>query len=115
MGRMVLGSVCLLLLAASGMQGQGAKPEPATPLEKTEWRLVWLGTMKIESAAPQQAPYLQLDPGNHRLSGSGGCNRLMGAYEVEGNHLKFTEMAITAWPVCTAATPKVPSSKRWTR
>lgn len=98
MGRMLLGTffrVSLLMLVAGGMQAQGTKNKASTPLEKTEWRLIWLGTTKIESGTPQQAPYIQLDPENHRVSGSGGCNRLMGGYEVNGDHLKFTQMAIT--------------------
>ena len=98
MGWMLLGTffrVSLLMLVAGGMQGQGTKSKPATPLEKTEWRLIWLGTTKVESGVPQQAPYIQLDPESHRVSGSGGCNRLMGGYEVNGDHLKFTQMAIT--------------------
>lgn len=61
----------------------------AAPLEKTQWKLVWLPGTKIESATPQKAPYIELDSASHRMSGSGGCNRLMGAYELDGDHLKF--------------------------
>ena len=88
--------VSLLMLIAGSMQGQsGGKHKPAAPLEKTEWKLTWLGTTKIESGTPQLAPYIQLDPESHRVSGSGGCNRLMGGYELEGDHLKFTQMAMS--------------------
>lgn len=87
--------VPLLMVVAGAAQGQSEKHKPAVPLEKTEWKLVWLGSTKIESGTPQQAPYIQLDSESHRVSGSGGCNRLMGGYELEGNHLKFTQMAIT--------------------
>ena len=62
---------------------------------KTEWKLTWLGGTKIEEAVPQQVPYIQLDPASHHVSGSGGCNRLMGAYELAGDHLRFTQMAMT--------------------
>jgi heat shock protein HslJ len=87
--------VSLLMLIAGGIQAQSGKHKPAAPIEKTEWRLVWLGRTKIESGTPQQAPYIQLDPESHRVSGSGGCNRLSGGYELAGNHLKFTQMAMT--------------------
>lgn len=88
--------VSLLMLIAGGVQGQSMKHKPAAaPLEKTEWRLIWLGKTKVESGTPQQAPYIQLDSESHRVSGSGGCNRLMGGYELEGSHLKFTQMAMT--------------------
>jgi heat shock protein HslJ len=87
--------VSLVMVVAGSNQGQSAKHKPGAPLERTEWRLIWLGTTKIESGVPQQAPYIQLDPENHRVSGSGGCNRLMGGYELAGDHLKFTQMVMS--------------------
>jgi|HubBroStandDraft_6_1064221.scaffolds.fasta_scaffold56113_5 heat shock protein HslJ len=87
--------VSLLIVIAGGVPGQGEKPKAAAPLGKTEWKLVWLANTKIESGTPQQMPYIQLDPDTHRVSGSDGCNRLMGGYELEGDHLKFTQMATT--------------------
>lgn len=84
-----------LLMAITGvLQAEGKKKGDA-PLEKTEWRLIWLSGTKIEAARPQQMPYIQLDSESHRVSGSGGCNRLMGGYELTGDHLKFTQMAMT--------------------
>jgi heat shock protein HslJ len=87
--------VSLLMAVAGGVQAEGAKHKADAPLEKTEWRLAWLSGTKIESGTPQQMPYIQLDPDSHRVSGSGGCNRLMGGYELAGDHLKFTQMAMT--------------------
>ncbi len=87
--------VSLLMAAAIGIQGEGTKQKADAPLEKTEWKLAWLSGTKIESGTPQQMPYIQLDPDSHRVSGSGGCNRLMGGYELTGDHLKFTQMAMT--------------------
>lgn len=96
MRRTVLSKILLVsLLMGIGMQARGAKPKAAASLEKTEWKLIWLGGTKIESATPQQMAYLQLDPESHNVSGSGGCNRLMGTYELEGAHLQFTKMAMT--------------------
>ena len=92
----ILLRVSLLMLIAGGTQGQTAEHKPAVPsLEKTQWKLTWLGGTKIESMSPDQFPYIELDPDNHRVSGSGGCNRLMGGYEVEGDHLRFTQMAMS--------------------
>jgi heat shock protein HslJ len=87
--------VSLLMLIAGVTPGQGAKHKPSAPIEKTEWKLIWLGKTKIEAGTPQQMPYIQLDPESHRVSGSGGCNRLMGGYELTGDHLRFTQMAMT--------------------
>ena len=87
--------VSLLMAFAISLQAESGKRKVASPLEKTEWKLVWLGGAKIDIGAPLQIPYIQLDPDSHRVSGSGGCNRLMGGYELAGDHLKFTQMAIT--------------------
>jgi heat shock protein HslJ len=98
MSRTFLGTflrVSLLMVIAGGMQGQSGKHKAAAPLEKTEWKLTWLNGTKIEMGTPQQVPYIQLDPESHRVSGSGGCNRLMGGYELSGDHLKFSQMAMT--------------------
>lgn len=83
-----------LLMVIAGV-AQGEKQKPVAPLEKTEWKLAWLSGARIEIGTPQQVPYIQLDPESHRVSGSGGCNRLMGGYELEGDHLKFTQMAMS--------------------
>lgn len=64
-------------------------------LEDTEWKLVWVSGAKIEDAAPLQVPYIQLQSATHHLSGSGGCNRLMGGYDLSGNSLKFTQIGLT--------------------
>jgi heat shock protein HslJ len=67
----------------------------ATPLEKTDWRLIRLGDATVTAADPQRAPNLVLDPATHRVSGSGGCNRLSGGYELKGEQLTFGRMAST--------------------
>lgn len=62
-------------------------------LEGTEWKLIQLGTTPVH-AGPKEA-YILLDSASHRVSGSGGCNRLMGSYELAGNELTFGQMAET--------------------
>lgn len=87
--------VSLLMAIVIVVQAQSSKWKAAVPLEKTQWRLIWLGGTKIESGTPQQMPYIQLDPDSHHVSGLGGCNRLMGSYELDGKQLRFTQMAMT--------------------
>ncbi|MGB6193952.1 MAG: META domain-containing protein, partial [Terracidiphilus sp.] len=62
-------------------------------LEGTEWKLIQIGTTPVH-AGPKEA-YILLDSASHRVSGSGGCNRLVGSYEITGNQLKFGQMAGT--------------------
>lgn len=76
------------------------EPAPATgesvaSLEKTDWRLIRLSGEVVTAADPQHTPNLIFDATTHRVSGSGGCNRLTGGYEVKGEELKFGQMAST--------------------
>jgi heat shock protein HslJ len=87
--------VCVVSAIAIGMAAQSSNHKAAAPLVKTEWKLIWLAGAKMETATPHQVPYFQLDPASQRVSGSGGCNRLMGGYELSGANLRFTQMAIT--------------------
>lgn len=64
-------------------------------LHNTYWKLVALGGVPVAVAAgPQREPHLVLQPGR-RVGGSSGCNRLAGGYAVEGDRLRFTQLAGT--------------------
>jgi heat shock protein HslJ len=93
---------CLLAsgLAASGLAQSGKGENKAAtggsvPLEKTEWTLVRLGRTPVKGDDLHRPPEIALDPESHRASGSGGCNRIMGGYELKGEKLTFARMAST--------------------
>jgi heat shock protein HslJ len=73
----------------------GAVAGAAVPLEKTEWRLIRLGRATVTGTDLHHPPEIVLDPVSHRASGSGGCNRIMGEYELKGDALTFARMAST--------------------
>jgi len=67
------------------------------PLRGTSWQL-----QSLEGArGPQQPPAggrpveLLFDPDSERVSGSGGCNRLMGGFSLDGDALRFSPLAST--------------------
>jgi copper homeostasis protein (lipoprotein) len=66
-----------------------------TPPERTYWKLTWLGGAPVPVASPQREPHIILTPEARRVSGSGGCNRLVGSYELYGDRLTFGQMAGT--------------------
>jgi len=71
--------------------GATAKPaaNSAATLENTFWKLVAIGdTPAVTLPAAREAGFT-LHPGDHRLSGSGGCNRLLGNYETGGDTLRI--------------------------
>jgi len=67
----------------------------AAPLEGTYWRLTVLRGNPVETARNQQEAFFILRAEQKRLTGSGGCNRLIGGYTVEGDRLSFTGVAST--------------------
>ena len=58
---------------------------------RKRWTLTQMGERTLTSTEP----YLEFDVKQGRFSGSGGCNRIMGGYHVNGTELKFTAVAST--------------------
>jgi copper homeostasis protein (lipoprotein) len=65
------------------------------PLENTYWKLTRLGDAPVTVASQQREPHFILNAETRRVGGSGGCNRLVGSYEVHGDRLTFGQMAGT--------------------
>jgi heat shock protein HslJ len=80
---------------ASQKEGPGPAAEAPLTLEKTEWSLIRLGRTAVKGTDLRRPPEIALDPVSHRASGSGGCNRVMGDYELKGDALTFARMAST--------------------
>lgn len=92
-------AVSMTLRAVAGSQpgvAQPPTPHGAGDLEGTSWNAVELyGTAVTTTAtAPGRAPYLEFGV-NGRLSGSDGCNQVMGSYSVDGNRIGFGPLAGT--------------------
>ena len=75
---------------------------PRTPLVKPElrgtlWRLQALqdGSDPKLSEPPGRPAELLLATDSERMSGSGGCNRLIGGFQLSGEQLRFSRMAST--------------------
>lgn len=64
-------------------------------LEGTRWVLVRLNDQEIAVSDRRREPYFALASGEHRVAGHGGCNRLMGSYELNGDKIEFSKMALT--------------------
>jgi copper homeostasis protein (lipoprotein) len=71
--------------AARAATGQPA----AAPLVGTTWKLVALDDKPISVQDDERVPTLFLDLADHRVSGSGGCNRFGGSYTLAGTRLSF--------------------------
>jgi copper homeostasis protein (lipoprotein) len=67
----------------------------AATLENTYWKLMRLGLQPVTVADNQREPHFVLQSETKRVSGSGGCNRMMGRYTLDGDKLAFSQMAGT--------------------
>jgi heat shock protein HslJ len=72
-------------------------PPPAAggrrPLEGTYWRAIELAGKPTPPPDPNREAHLQFQSG--RVSGSDGCNRLTGSYQLNGDRVTFGQMAET--------------------
>lgn len=82
---------------AQKRSGRGqARRQLVAPLRGTTWRLLALaGETVVLQQPPGRAIELQLSAENLRLAGSGGCNRLMGGFSLEGETIRFSQLAST--------------------
>lgn len=51
--------------------------------------------MPVDDVEPGREPIIQFDPEQQRVFGSSGCNRFMGSYSTDGDHLEFGALAMT--------------------
>jgi heat shock protein HslJ len=70
-------------------------PIAPSPLEDTRWRLVEIDNQPLNMPAGADEPYIQLLKPTKRLEGFAGCNRIMGAYELDGQSLRFPGVGAT--------------------
>jgi len=74
---------------------EGSNHNAATAsLENTYWKLTQLRDSVI-STSPKNEPHILLNSETRQVSGSGGCNRLVGTYTLSGDHLSFGHTAGT--------------------
>lgn len=83
-----------LVLLGLALAACAAKPTAIT-LEGTRWRLVQLDGQAVASEGGERAAHLVLQASSGRATGSGGCNRFSGSYQLRGDGLEFGPLAAT--------------------
>lgn len=120
-GRWVLAS--FMLFAWTACQGGPAGPAPLSTasLENTLWRLLEIGGKPAHVSPEGREVSFSLVAEQHRVQGFSGCNRMMGSYRLEGEHLNFEPLATTRMACPDAAAGEqeaavlkaLESSRRW--
>lgn len=66
------------------------------PLMQTYWKLVGIDGEPVATASESAADaHLMLLPDESRVTGSGGCNRFLGEYALNGGRLQFASLIAT--------------------
>ncbi len=71
------------------------KSSVETPLTNTYWKLVSLNDEAVETHADQREVHLLLETGGLKVRGFAGCNQFFDDYTVEGEQLRFEQLAST--------------------
>lgn len=78
-----------------GKPSSSAAETAPVNLENTYWRLTKLGNTPVPAGSGARSPHLILNAEAHRAGGAGGCNGILGKYELDGDRLKFPGIAAT--------------------
>ena len=85
----------LLLLGACAHNSPAGAPVSTAQLLGTQWTLTKLGDQQITTPQDARAIHMVLSADNQRISGFSGCNQMMGGYVLNGDTLKFDQLAGT--------------------
>ncbi|AOA57799.1 META domain-containing protein [Acinetobacter larvae] len=85
-------------IASLSMVGCATMDNPATNknlnlLQNKDWVVTQIN--QVDYAPENTQTLASLKFGDSALSGSDGCNRIMGGYAVQGNKIKFSSLATT--------------------
>jgi copper homeostasis protein (lipoprotein) len=79
----------------SARQGETCDASASATLENTHWTLVQAMGEPVVTPADRSEAYLTLDPIGTKAVGFGGCNRFAGVYQLDGDTLRFKDVAMT--------------------
>ena len=74
---------------------QAAETKSTAELLNTYWKLTQLGEQVITTPEGAREIHIVLQSENQRVAGFSGCNSMMGSYVLEGDKLRFAQMAGT--------------------
>ena len=79
------------------------RAQPAAPqIENVRWVLVSLDGQPLPAQDPAKAPHFVLNSDGRRVTGSGGCNELIGTYTLNGQALQMLRGPRRELQVCAA-------------
>jgi copper homeostasis protein (lipoprotein) len=83
-----------IAIVASGPEIGRAQEKVASRLEGTYWKAIELGGKPTPTQDPKREAHLRFQAGD-RVSGSDGCNRITGSYQLKGDRVTFGQIVGT--------------------
>ena len=72
-----------------------AKVQAQVKLIESYWKLIELNGNAVETKEGGKEAHIILREEGNRVNGNGGCNNLMGTYSIDGEKIKFSQMAMS--------------------
>jgi heat shock protein HslJ len=91
----VIGLLSICVLSFKVVSQNAAASEKALTLENTYWSLAKVGDTTLPERHDPRKPHVILNAEAHRVGGSGGCNGILGKYELSGDRLAFKDVGAT--------------------
>jgi len=92
MTKKTLISICMLALLISFSSCRSVKPIVSLDSISGEWYIIEMNGSVIVPSPGQSFPFINFDTFNGKVSGSGGCNRFIGSFDVN-SHLGSIELS----------------------
>jgi heat shock protein HslJ len=87
--------LCQTAPAPSESRPDAAPGTSLTSVIETQWNLIELNGTAVNVPASEGQVYIYLQQEGDKLSGSDGCNRFFGSYDLSGSSLQFHSVAQT--------------------
>src|SRR5699024_3841986 len=100
-----LGLIGCTLLVLGGCATYG-NTQPTASLTDTYWRLTGVGGQPVEHGDFTREPHLVLHSDENRVSGTTGCNNLLGQFDHDGSQLDLSKLGSTRM-MCTQSVMEV--------
>ncbi|WP_111893351.1 META domain-containing protein [Acinetobacter sp. MB5] len=87
-----------LISACSNFSGHSSIPalqQQQLQTKEMVWQLYRIDGQTLSNQESTHLPYLRFDAANKQVSGSDGCNRIFGSYQIQGNTLHLSPLAST--------------------
>lgn len=88
-------TLCQTAPAPSESRADAAPGASLTSVIETQWNLIELNGTAVNVPASEGQVYIYLQQEGDKLSGSDGCNRFFGSYDLSGSSLQFHSVAQT--------------------